>query len=311
MTILLAAALLIPSLFWDKGPETAHLLKDAGIQQISVSPSMAASWKSVPGITVTGVDLSQAKKVAPPAIRYHRHVATATSAPWVDANGWRFLRDPSSTYVYEAPGLSAAMSAAEAFTYGVHAYVHTDEAGLQPLGQLLTFLYNLKTPRLPGRVNIGFIDNGSPESGEFMNLLVRRNLLFRVVKDADAKLDLNVKPGSPEYPQSEAGNPPLLAEKVRANLTDEKRLLRIYGSEVVVGRLEGDRSRTDLFLLNYGASRVPVDGMRVRVLGDFKHEAVHDVGLPDEKLLDVSQNQQATEFTLKALSILAVVDLTK
>lgn len=311
MTILLAAALLIPSLFWDKGPETAHLLKDAGIQQVSVPKSMVASWKGVSGITVTGVDLSQAKKVAPPAIRFRRHVATATSAPWVDANGWRFLRDPSATYVYEAAGQAAAISAAEAFAYDVHAYIHSDEAGLRQLGQLLTFLCNLKAPQLPSRVNIGFIDDGSPESGEFMNLLVRRNLLFRVVKQPDPQLDLTVKPGSAEYPHSEAGNPALLAEKVRANLTDEKRLLRIYGSEVVVGRLTGDRSRSELFLLNYGASRVPVDGLRVRVLGGFKHEAIHDFGLPGEKLLDVSQTPQATEFTLKALGILAVVGLSQ
>jgi hypothetical protein len=169
----------------------------------------------------------------------------------------------------------------------------------------------LNVPELPSRVNIGFLDDGSPESGEFMNLLVRRNLLFRIVKAPDPKLDLNVKPDSAEYPKSEAGNPAMLAERVRANLTDEKRLLRIYGSEIVVGRLAGDRSRSELFLLNYGASRVPVDGLRVRVVGDFKSETIHDFGQPVERLLDVSQTPQAVEFTLKALSVLAVVDLTQ
>jgi hypothetical protein len=310
LTILLAAALLVPSLFWDKGPETAHLLQDAGIDKISVPAALEASWKNVAGISVTPVDPSLMRKVPPPSIRRQRRMASATMAPWVDSNGWRFLRDPGATYFYDAAGNTAALAAAEAFVFGVHAHVHTDEAGLRPLGQILAFLCKLKPPDAPSRVNIGFIDDGSPASGEFMNLLVRRNLLFRVVKQPDPALDLTVKPGSAEYPASEAANPALLAEKVRANLIDEKRLLRIYGTEVVVGRLCGTRENTRLYLLNYAAIRMPVDGLRVRVLGNFRHEKIFDFGTPNEQLLDVSQNSQATEFTLKDLSVLAMIDLT-
>jgi hypothetical protein len=310
LNILLAAALLLPSIFWDKGPETAHLLKEAQITQISVPASMINSWKTVSGISVSSADLTQAKKIPPPAIKYQRHRATATAAPWVDSNGWRFIRDPAAIYFYEATGKTAAMSAAEAFAYGVHAYIHTDEAGLQPLGQLLAFLRKMNPPKLPVRANIGFIDDGTPASGEFMNLLVRRNLLLRLVKAPDPSLDLTVKLGTPDYPSSEAGNPSMLAERVRANLTDAKRLLRIYGSEVVVGRLYGNQDKSELYLLNYGASRVPVDGLRVRVLGDFHHASLHDSVSPNEPLLDVLHTPQATEFTLKDLSILAIVDLT-
>lgn len=250
------------------------------------------------------------QKVPPPSIKRQRRMASATMAPWVDSNGWRFLRDPGATYFYDATGKTAALAAAEAFVFRVHAYVHTDEAGLQPLGRMLAFLCKLTPPDEPSRVNIGFIDDGSPASGEFMNLLVRRNLLFRVVKQPDPTLDLTVKPGSAGYPASEAANPALLAEKARANLTDEKRFLRIYGSEVVVGRLYGTRENTRVYLLNYAAIRMPVDGLRVRVLGNFRHEKIADFDAPNEQLLDVSQNSQATEFTLKDLSVLAVIDLT-
>jgi hypothetical protein len=46
------------------------------------------------------------------------------------------------------------------------------------------------------------------------------------------------------------------------------------------------------------------------VLGDFHHASLHDSVSPNEPLLDVLHTPQATEFTLKDLSILAIVDLT-
>ena len=41
-------------------------------------------------------------------------VASATRVPWVDANGWRFEREPARAYFYDAPAGSAALAAAEA-----------------------------------------------------------------------------------------------------------------------------------------------------------------------------------------------------
>ena len=46
-----------------------------------------------------------------------------------------------------------------------------------------------------------------PASGEVMNLLVRNNLLFRLVPAPDQRLKLNVKLGSKEYPLEDAKNP--------------------------------------------------------------------------------------------------------
>jgi hypothetical protein len=306
---LILFALAVPLLFWDKGPDTANQLKQADIQQIAVPPAMRAQWKSVSGIKAEAVDPQQLKKLPQPGVQFRRRVASATRAPWVDSNAWRFYRDPDAAYYYDAPGKTAALAAAEAFAYGVRAYVHTDDAGFEPLTGMLQFLDKLKLPESQPRANIGYIDDGSPESGELMNLLVRRNLLFRLVTNPDPKLDITVKLGMPEYPKAEAANPSVLAEKVRSNLGDEKRLLRLYGSEVVVGCLVSAPSSDTLFLINYGATRVPVHGIRIRVLGKYSGAKASGFGAPAESPLDVARDAKSIEFTLQELGTFAVISL--
>lgn len=260
----------------------------------------------------SGADTAQPTKAVTPRVTMRANVASATRAPWVDSNGWRYLRQPDGHFYCEAPGAAAAaLAAAEAFAYGVHVEVHTDDAGREPLTKMLAFLGDAKGGGFSPLVNIGFVDDGSAESGEFMNLLVRRNLLFRVVKQADPKLDLTVTPGSAEYPQAEAANPSLLAEKVRSNLTDAKRLLRIYGSEVVVGRLVGSGGGARLYLINYGAARSPARGVRVRVLGTFTKQQAAQFDSADTQLIDVSADSGATEFTLPELKTFAMINLAK
>ena len=73
--------------------------------------------------------------------------------------------------------------------------------------------------------------------------------------------------GSKEFPRKEAQNPEAFALSVRRLLTDEKRSLRLYGSEVVLARLTRDAGRARLHLLNYGGR--PIDGLRVRLLGSW------------------------------------------
>jgi hypothetical protein len=307
----IVAALLLPSLFWDKGPETVNLLRQAHISHISIPAAMAESWKRVPDISVDIVDPKQLIRVLTPSVVFHAEEASATRAPWVNSNGWRFLRQPEGRFYYEAPGEAARLAAAEAFTYSANAVIHTDAAGVESFGKMLAFLERVSTEDLPALANIGFIDDGSPQSGEFMNLLVRRNLLFRVVKIPNPKLDLTVKLGSARYPTSEAGNPNLLAEKVRANLTDEKRLLRLYGSEVVVGRLVGDGTRARLYLLNYGAARSPVQGIRIRILGVYPKQDLVEYDSPNARLLDVSTSSGATEFTVPELNVFGIIHLSR
>jgi hypothetical protein len=305
------AALLLPSLFWDKGLDTIDLLRQAHITHISSPAPIADAWKTVPGISVDIVDPKQLIRVLTPSVAFHADEASATRAPWVNSNGWRFLRQPQARFYYEAPGSAAPLAAAEAFTYGANAVIHTDAAGVDPFGKMLAFLKHVGNEDLPGLVNIGFVDDLSPQSGEFMNLLVRRNLLFRVVKHPDPKLDLTVQLGSPQYPRSEAGNPSLLAEKVRSKLTDEKRLLRLYGSEVVIGRLVGDSSRARLYLLNYGTASSPVRGIRIRILGVYSKQEIVEYDRPNAHLLDASAASGATEFTVPELKTFAVIQLSR
>ncbi len=308
---LLALALSLPSLFWDKGPETAHLLKQANISHFSAPAPVANAWKSIPGFSVDVVDLKQLTRLLTPSVIFQADEASASRAPWVNSNGWRFLREPEGRFYYDAPGRTAALAAAEAFMYGARALIHTDDAGVAALGRMLELLERAGRDELPPLVNIGFIDDGSPQSGEFMNLLVRRNLLFRVVKHPDPKLDLTVTLGSAEYPRSEAGNPSLLAEKVRSNLTDEKRLLRVYGSEVVIGRLTGNSNRARLYLLNYRAGKSPVKGIRIRVLGAYTKQEIIQYDAPDSRLMDLTVTPVATEFTLPQLSTFGIVNLSR
>jgi hypothetical protein len=302
---LLTLALALPGLFWEQGPETAEALKKSGIECIQVAPSKAEAWKRA-GFCATAVDLSSHEKLAQPGVEYRPDVASATRAPWVISNVWRLLRAGAKP-VYYPPGKGHAdLCAAEAFAYGASALVRIDPADLDHFGAMLRFLKLIDTPALPVRANIGFIDDGSPEAGEVMNLLTRRNLLFRIVPAPDPSLDLNIRLGAPDYPRAAAANPSEFASMVRRKLTDEKRLLRIYGSDVVIARLTGDSSHARLHLLNYGGK--PVEGLRVRLLGHYKTAKLSAPG-GDASVSDFAAAPDAVEFSIPELGTYAVIDL--
>jgi hypothetical protein len=144
-----------------------------------------------------------------------------------------------------------------------------------------------------------------------MNLMIRGNLLFEVVRKPDKKFKLNVTFGSKDYPASDAKNPGVMAQVVRSKLTDEKRSVRIYGSQVVVARLYGSGGRARLHLLTYGGADRTVNGIRVRVLGEYPTHQIHSAGNPGAELLDFSAESGATEFTLPELKTYAVIDLSR
>ncbi len=309
--MILVLAVVLPSLYWEGGPETAPALREARITSIEVPAEHIPSWRGVSGMDVKAPTGQPGVKLATPAVNYRMDEASASTAPWVDSNGWRILRQPGARFVYDAPGKAAALAAAEAFAYGARGEIHTNADGLAPLGEMLAFLGSVPDENLPAAANIGYLDDGSAKSGEVMNLLVRRNLLFRLVQAPDPQLDLNVKIGSPEFPESEADNPDMMAHKIRQELSDAKRLVRIYGSEVVIARLESDGKRARLHLLNYAGAKRPVAGLRVRVLGRYRKAALLDSGLPGSKVLDYTLDRNATEFTLAELKMYAVIDLSR
>jgi hypothetical protein len=304
-------AAIVPGLFWDQGPETAEALKKAGVTRVLVAPESVASWRALGSWKVEPFDVAGAVKIAAPGVQMRPNVAFATRSPWIDTNGATYMRQPEATFLVEANGAASGVAAAEAHLFGAAVAIQTDVAGIEPLSRMVAFLEKLKPAEMPPLANIGYIDDGSEESAELMRLLVRRNLLFRLVKQPERRLNLNIAFGSPQYPREEAADPSAMAQKVRSQLRDERRLLRVYGSEVVVGRLFGDGKRVRVHLLNYSAAGRPVNGIRVRVLGRYPRHELAVSGDTDAKLLDYMVTPEATEFTVELLHAYAVVDLMR
>jgi hypothetical protein len=302
---LLMLAVALPGLFWDQGPNTAEALKKSGIECVQVAPATAEAWKRS-GFCAAAADLSSYQKLTQPGVEYRPDVASSTRAPWVISNAWRLLRAGAKPVYYPAAKGHADLCAAEAFAYGAAALVRIDPADLDLFAAMLRFLKHMDAPPLPAQANIGFIDDGSPEAGEVMNLLTRRNLLFRIVSAPDPSLDLNIRLGAPDYPRSAAANPSEFASMVRRKLTDEKRLLRIYGSDVVIARLTADSSHARLHLLNYGGKTV--EGLRVRVLGHYKTAKLSAPG-GDASVSDFAPAADAVEFSIPELGAYAIIDL--
>ena len=301
----------VPALFWEGTVDTAPALRDAGIHQILVPAARLAEWRGIPGISAGQSDLQGAVKLPAPTVNYRMNEATATRAPWLVANGWRFIRAPGGRFYYETAGKQAAMAAAEAFCYGANAMIRTDSAGLKPLAGMLAFLQTIGALDLPPVADIGYIDDGSATSGEVMNLLVRDNLLFQLVPAPDRHLKVNVKLGTRDYPLQDAKNPGMIAHEVRANLTDEKRSVRVYGSAVVVARLTASGGRARLHLLNYDGAVRKVEGIRVRLLGEYPKHLLALADGENVELVDYVVDGGATEFTLPELKTYAVIDLSR
>ena len=282
-------AALLPCLVWD---QDAAPLNKRGIDRVCPS---------------TQIDLKAVEKLPAPGVQYRMNEASASRSPWLDGNGWRIQRTKKKQVYYDVQGDGASLAAVEAYVYGADAFIKSDAKGMDGLAGAMPFLKGLAKADLPSMANIGLVDDGASVTGELMNLLSRHNLLFRILPAPDPSLDLNVKIGSREYPKVEALNPNVLSHKIRAQLTDEKRLLRLYGSEVVLGHLQGDGQRARLHLIDY--AKRPVEGLRVRVLGAYPRHELAVLGAPDAKLLDYSVEGGATEFTLPSLTRYAVIDL--
>ena len=87
----LLAAVALPALYWDGGPATAKAVKEAGIERLYVPAGQESAWKAA-GLDAQVFDAARFVKLPPPGVRYQMEVASATTVPWIDANGWRFLR---------------------------------------------------------------------------------------------------------------------------------------------------------------------------------------------------------------------------
>jgi hypothetical protein len=262
-----------------------------------------------------GADAAAFEPVPKPGVRYVENVAQATTAPWIDSNAWRFQRGLRKASYSTLPAGSAPLAAAEAFTFGVEAILNPEPADVPDLGRMLQFLDANDKPRLPVMANLGVVDDGSPLMGEILNLLTRRNLLYRVVGARDPALDLTVQLGTADFPRDAAANPSEFAARVRARLGDDRRLVRLYGTSTVIAHLTGEAGAARLYLLAYGGSnrRQPAgsqQGLRVRVLGRYRPAGFAAYGLgADRTLTDVENPGSATEFSVPPFMTTAIVEL--
>src|SRR5438876_1106321 len=109
------------------------------------------------------------QKLSAPGVQYRMNQASATTSPWVDANGWRIQRSPQAHYYYDVQGETAALAAAEAFVYQADAAIRSDAKGAESFARMIGFLREIKPVEMPALANIGILDDGSDAVGELMN----------------------------------------------------------------------------------------------------------------------------------------------
>jgi hypothetical protein len=270
---------------------------------------LAAAIVPIPRVHTADVSVEGYETVPPPRMEMRRNVASATTTPWVDANGWRYMRGLKKALYAKLPPDTAPIAAAEAFAYGVDAILEPAAEDETKLSAMLSFLKSIEAPPLPVRANIGILDDGTPELGEVLNLLTRRNLSYKVVTAPDPKLDLNIKVGSEQYPRSAIANPADFAARVREKLKDEKRVIRVFNSSTVISYVTGDNKHTRVHLLNYG--RRPSKDIRIRVLGEFSKVSLKEASNPNQQAADVVIADKGTEWTVGDLPTYAVIDLER
>lgn len=247
-------------------------------------------------------------KLLRPGTRVDRsQQASPTRAPWVDANGWRYRRQPDQTFLYDGVSKERLpLAAAEAFAYGGRAAIRAGEVEAEILKPMLTFLGSIEDSPLPPVADFRLIDDGSPTLGEIMNLLSRRNLLFTTREDNREQLKLVVEVGTPEFPRAKAANPAEFANLVRTYVTDANRSLRIYGTETIIGHLLSNGRRARLHLLNYGSE--PIEMVRVRAKGTWKVERVRSYQQQNPSVDEVEHYDGGTEFSVPFLPVYTVID---
>jgi hypothetical protein len=245
----------------------------------------------------TGKDAAGLTRVPPPGVRTRMNMAMATSAPWIDSNVWKYRRNPKATYVSDLKSKPLIIGMAEAFATNVALALETAPEQDGEYQQVLAFLKQIPDGPTTPWVNFVLQDDQSPQTAEVMNLMARRNLLFRV----DPRGELAPKGISPYD----------FMQDLREKIGDDKRVLRLFGSELTVAQLARDGNRVRLHLLNYGTR--PVEDLRVRLKGKYSQGKikVYSYKSPASKLNEFVFEDGSTEFTLESLPSYAVIDLSE
>jgi hypothetical protein len=247
-----------------------------------------------------GKDVPDCVKLPTPGTNFRPNVATATTAPWVDSNGWRIARAEGKKFCYDVPKDRVVLAMAEADAHHADAIIKFPPED-QPLFDKMTgFLGKIGPGPTHDLGDIAVKEDGSAIAGETLNLFTRRNLTFRIVGATDPKALMNVTV------DSSIKDPNEFTYSIRQKLTDEKRLIRVYGSETVLANLTGDGKHVRIHLVNYG--RRAADGLRVRVRGSYQIEqsAFFD---NDSKAEEYTITDGGTEFSIPHIDVYGVVDL--
>jgi hypothetical protein len=302
-----------PCLVWTRAPsDTSAALKDAGVTRVCVAPALLTAWQAAGFETVplAESDLTSREELPAPGIEHRVDLVSATRSPWLAANGWRVLRSPQRPYRYAVTPDAAALAAAEAFVYGADAAVSIDPPDVTGFGRMSSFLRGLApAPQHEPLADFGVVDDGTEEMGEVLNLLVRRNLLFELVDAPARRYRINVVVGPTGFSRDDIADPSEFALRIRRQLTDAARTVRIYGSEVVLCRVTRDPSGVRVHLLNYGGREI--QGLRIRIRGTYRGRDARVADLGTEPLEALTVAEGATEFSIPRLSTYAVVDLRK
>lgn len=247
----------------------------------------------------TGTDTAGYQKAVAPGVRYRMNMASATSSPWVDSNLWRYQRNPEASYLCDVKGKSVVVAMAEGFSTGVKVALQIAPEQQADFDRMTAFLSGIpKGPEKPW-VNFTVSDDGSFQAGEVMNLLSRRSIGFRVAAKGDYALT------------GKMANAYEAMQEIREKLGDEKRVLRLFGSELTLAVAAREGNRVRLHLVNYGQR--PVDHLRIRVQGVFREAGIQAYlhGGIAPKFRDFEPGKNYTEFTLESLGAYGVLDLVQ
>lgn len=247
------------------------------------------------------------QKATPPMIDRRVSVASATRSPWINSNGWRYRRNPDARFLLEAPAGTAVRAAAEAAAFGADLRLVAQDQERAALEQLAALLAQLPSRSLADVADFAFLDDGSAATGEILNLFTRRNLLFRLARDAKGQKGTVIRIGSGEFTKEAAQNPSEFAYLVRKKIGDDKRSLRIYGTEMTIARLLADNRGARLHLVNYNDR--PADGIRIRVRAKVNRADGRVLGKPDARIEEIRRDGEYSEFTISEVGTYAVVDL--
>jgi hypothetical protein len=304
-SLVLAAA---PLVYWAGPVDSAPALQAAGIAHPCVPAAAVEGWKAA-GFEPSACSASGREKLTALGLAPRTEVASPTQRPWIFANGWRFLRRPAERYWYELPAGRASLAVAEAFAYGVDAVVALAPDDLVGVGRALAFVEGVPPRELPAVADATVVDDGSAEIPEVLNLLSRRNILYAVSPKAPkAKDGLVVRLGKKPFRRDDAADPDAFALKVRRAIGDERRSLRLFGTEVVIGRVEGDAQRRRVHLLNYSGR--PLEGIRVRLRGRWSIPEVLALG-EAAVAEDYALAAGATEVSVSVVGAYAVLDFAR